>query len=122
MIRSAELFLQADRLAVAVFGAVEGDAWSTVLPPVFDMPGADAPQPVRAVVGHYAYDDAWVPDMLAGRTMDAAGRHRFDGDLLGDDPRAALRTISAAAMAAAAQVTDPQAVVHCSYGQCPAED
>ena len=122
MIREAELFVQADRLAVAVFGAVEGDGWSALLPPVFDMPGADAPRPVRAAVNHYAYDDAWVPDLLAGRTMDEAGRDRYDGDLLGDDPAAALAAISAAAVAAAEGVTDPDAVVHCSFGDCPADD
>lgn len=53
-----------------------------MLPPVFDIPGADRPVPLRTAVNHYAYDNSWVPDMLAGRTMDDAGRDRFDGDLI----------------------------------------
>ncbi|MDE2314210.1 MAG: acyl-CoA dehydrogenase family protein, partial [Elusimicrobia bacterium] len=41
---------------------------------------------LREVINYHAYDDAWVPDMLAGSTMEAAGADKFDGDLLGDDP------------------------------------
>ncbi|KAA0023411.1 hypothetical protein [Antrihabitans cavernicola] len=37
------------------------DQWDTILSPLFDMPGADKPGPLRAAINHYAYDDAWVP-------------------------------------------------------------
>ncbi|HYN73234.1 MAG TPA: hypothetical protein VES60_12095 [Nakamurella sp.] len=53
-----------------------------MLPPVVDIPGADRPVPLRTAVNHYAYDNSWVPDVLAGRTTDDAGRDRFDGDLI----------------------------------------
>jgi hypothetical protein len=122
MIREAELFVLADEAAVGVFRRIRDDQWNTPLPPLFDMPGADRIVPLRQAVNHHAYDDAWVPDLLAGRTMEEVGRDRFDGDLLGDDPRGNLARISAAAVAAARAVTDREATVHCSYGDVPAWD
>jgi uncharacterized protein (TIGR03086 family) len=122
MIREAEVFLLADKAMVQVFSQVRDEQWDTVVPPLFDMPGADRPVPLRQMVNHHAYDDAWVPDMLAGRTMDEAGRTKFDGDLLGSDPVGNVTRIAAAAVEAASKVTDPAAVVHCSYGECPAGD
>jgi hypothetical protein len=80
------------------------------------MPGADRPVPLRQAVNHYAYENAWVPDLLGGRTMDEVGRDRYDGDLLGADPTGNIRRISAAAAEAAVAVTDRDAIVHCSYG------
>ena len=119
MIAEAELFLQADQAVVAVFSAIRDDQWELLLPPVFDMPGADQPIPLRTAVDHYAYDNSWVPDMLAGRTMDEVGRDRFDGDLLGDDPTGQLVRIGAAAAAAARQVDDRDGLAHFSYGDAP---
>ena len=47
---------------------------------------------LREIIGYHAYDDAWVPDMLAGRTMDEVGQDAFKGDLLGDDPKGSFRS------------------------------
>ncbi|MEV4317481.1 hypothetical protein [Actinocrispum sp. NPDC049592] len=82
------MFLQADQAAVSVFSRIAD--WDSMIPPLFDMPGADEHLPLRQMVNHQVYDDAWVPDMLAGRTMDAAGRGKFDGDLLGSSPSSAV--------------------------------
>jgi hypothetical protein len=122
MIREAEVFLLADEAMVRVFRQIRDEHWDTELPPLFDMPGADKPVPLRQAVNHHAYDDAWVPDMLAGRTMDEVGRDRFDGDLLGTDPHGNVARIASAAAAAARQVTDRDAIVHCSYGDVPVWD
>ncbi len=118
MIHEAEVFLLADQAAVAVFSQITD--WDSVIPPLFDMPGADEHLPLREMVNHQVYDDAWVPDMLAGRTMDSVGRGRFDGDLLGASPWSAVCRIGQAAQSAARQVTDRDAVVHCSFGDCAA--
>ncbi|NHC13313.1 TIGR03086 family protein [Motilibacter deserti] len=122
MIPEAEAFVQADQAAVGLVAQILAAEWELLLPPVFDMPGADRPTPLRQVVSRLAYDDAWVPDMLAGRTMEEVGRDAYAGDLLGDDPAAALARIAAAAQRAAGQVTDRDAAVHCSYGDAPVWD
>ena len=122
MIHEAEIFVLADEAALGVFRQIRADQWDRVLPPLFDMPGADQPVPLRQAVNHFAYDEAWIPDLLAGRTMDEVGRDRFDGDLLGDDPAGNVIRIAAAAREAARAVTDRDATVHCSYGDVPMWD
>jgi hypothetical protein len=122
MIHEATVFQLADKAAVHAFTLVGTEDLDSVLPPLFDMPGADRPLPLRQVLAHAAYDEAWIPDMLAGRTMDEVGRDAYDGDLLGDDPHGNMTRIAERARAAAARVTDRDAVVHCGYGDVPAWD
>ena len=122
MIHEATVFLMADEAAERAFSRVREEHHGSVLPPVFDMPGADRPVPLRQVLAHLAYDEAWIPDMLAGRTMDEVGRNRYDGDLLGADPQAAVARICARARDAARKATDREAIVHCGYGDVPMRD
>lgn len=111
MIREAELFVVAEGILVEVLGRIRAEHWRIMMPSLFDTTGADRPVTIRQHVRQYARDDAWVPDLLAGRTMDEVGTTRFDGDLLGPDPHAAVIRIADAACAAAGKVTDGSAVV-----------
>jgi len=77
---------------------------------------------LHEIVNYHAYDDIWVPDMLAGRTMDEIGRDKFDGDLLGDEPKGNFMAIVEEACAAAEGFTELDRVVHCSFGDFPAQD
>lgn len=122
MIREAELFVLAEQVLVEVVGRIRPEHWQIVVPPMFDMPGADRPRTLRQLVTHYAHDDAWVPDMLAGRTMDEVGRDVFDGDLLGDDAHGTVTRLAKAACAAAGEATDGDRIVHCSFGDVPTRD
>jgi hypothetical protein len=122
MIREAELFVMAEWMLLEVLGRVRPEHRNIVIPPVFDMPGADQPAPIRELIARYARDDAWVPDMLAGSTMDEVGPDKFDGDLLGSDAQASLGRIVEAATAAARTVTDPDATAHCSFGDVTVAD
>ena len=122
MIREAELFVMSERVLVEVVGRIRGEQWEIVLPPLLDRPGADRPVSMRDAVGHYARDDAWVPDLLAGLTLDAAGRDRFDGDLLGGDPHAAVSGFAEQACLAAGKVDDGDAVVHADGRDLSARD
>jgi len=83
---------------------------ANTLPAEFTTRGSDHPPSLRDVVNAHAYDDAWVPDMLAGRTMAEVGQDKYDGDL----PEPAQ--IVAAACAAARTVDDAAATVHCRFG------
>jgi hypothetical protein len=122
MIREAELFVMAEEMLLEVLGRIRPAHRNIIVPPMFDMPGADRPRPIRELVAHYARDDAWVPDMLAGRTMAEVGPDKFDGDLLGTDAQAALTRIVEAACAAARTVAEPEATVHCSFGDIPTRE
>ena len=44
------------------------------------------PATLRETINYHAYDTAWVPDTLAGKTIEEVGS-TYDGDLLGDEPK-----------------------------------
>lgn len=76
---------------------------------------------LRDIIGYHAYDEAWVPDVLAGRTAEEVGS-RYDGDLLGDDPIASYDAINDAATDAVSRDLDLDKTVHLSYGDFPLGD
>ena len=86
----------------------------------------DSPTPctdwtVRDLVNHLVVEQAWVPDMLAERTITEVG-DKFDGDQLRDDPLHAWQEASSTARAAWLQPGAVKRTVHLSYGDVPAEE
>lgn len=122
MIREAELFVLAEQVLVEVIGRVRVEHRSIVLPALFDIRGLDEPVPVYVAVQRHAREEAWVPDLLAGRTMDEVGRDKFDGDLLGEDPQGTVKRLAEAAVGAAGQVSDGGATVHAGHGDVTTRD
>jgi len=117
-----DVFQLADRTLNGVVAQIADDKWDMAMPATFATRQSDTIPRLREVIAYHAYDDAWVPDMLAGRTMEEVGTVRFDGDLLGPDPRAAFATIVDTACAAARTVGDLDATVHCSFGDYPVRE
>ena len=111
-----DVFQLADRALARVVAQVAPDQWDIILPASFATRARPEPPSLRTLVNYHAYDDEWVPDMLAGLTMEEAGSDRFDGDLLAEDPVAGFEAIVDRACAAAAAVTDLTAVAHLSFG------
>jgi len=72
----------------SVVDRIADDQWSLEVTPA--MRFREWHHTLLDIINHQAYDDAWVPDVLAGRTAEEVGA-KFDGDLLGADPRAAMR-------------------------------
>lgn len=76
---------------------------------------------VRALVRHLVHENLWVPPLFAGQTIAEVG-DRFEGDILGSDPKGAWDASAAPAIAA---ITEPGAMdrtVHLSFGDTPAEE
>ncbi len=113
-----EVFVLADRALDRVVAQIPDGAWAMQLPASFATRRIDHTPTLGEIVNYHAYDDAWVPDMLAGRTMEEAGREKFDGDLLGG--KRSFAAIVAGACAAAIEVDALDRVVHCSFGDFPA--
>jgi uncharacterized protein (TIGR03086 family) len=111
-----EVFELADRALARVVGRIGPEQWDMTMPASFVTRARPEPPTLREVIAYHAYDDAWVPDTLAGLTMDEAGTDKFSGDLLGDDPGGRFEVIVVAACAAARAVTDLEAVAHLSFG------
>jgi uncharacterized protein (TIGR03086 family) len=117
-----EVFVLADRALSDVVARIGEEQWAMTMPPSFARRGSDAVPTLREIVNYHAYDDAWVPDVLAGRTMDEAGREQFDGDLLGADPARAFAAIVQTACAAAEGFDALDRTVHLSFGDFSARE
>lgn len=70
------------------------------------------------IVAAHAYDEAWVPDVLAGRTIDEVG-DKYGGDLLGGDELESYDKLNDAATVAANRPLSADDIVHLSYGDFP---
>jgi uncharacterized protein (TIGR03086 family) len=116
MLTEPEVFELADRALARLVARIAPEQWEVVLPASFTTRARPEPPSLRVLINYHAYDDAWVPDMLAGLTMAEAGADKFDGDLLGDDPVASFEAIVDRACAASAAVTDLDVPAHLSFG------
>ncbi len=119
--REQDVFVAADQALEKVVDQIGEDQWDMQMPADFQRRDG-APTTLREIINYHAYDDAWVPDMLAGKTLDEAGKTRFDGDLLGDDPKANFAAIVEKACAAALEFDHPDRIVHCSFGDFSARE
>jgi uncharacterized protein (TIGR03086 family) len=118
----ADVFILADRALNGVVARIADSQWGMVMPAEFSKPGSDVAPTLREVVNYHAYDDAWVPDMLSGATMEGVGSEAFKGDLLGAEPAASFAAIVEKACAAAAALDDFDRTVHCSFGDFKARE
>ena len=66
-------------------------------------------------------EDLWAPPLLAGSTIAEVG-NRFDGDVLGADPRAAWSAASAGAVRAVGEHGAMDRIVHLSFGDVPGRE
>jgi len=74
---------------------------------------------VRVLVNHLVSENLWMPPLLEGKKIADVG-DRFEGDLLGDDPKSAWNQ-SAKESGAAVRSAPLDAIVHLSYGDMPAQ-
>jgi uncharacterized protein (TIGR03086 family) len=110
------------RTMTAVLKQVRPDQWDMPLPASFARRDATAVPTLREVVNYHAYNDAWAPDMLSGRTMTEVGIDKYSGDLLGDDPARSYAAIADEAARAALELDDLDRIVHCSFGDFKARE
>ena len=76
---------------------------------------------VRDLVNHVAGEDLWAPPLLAGSTITEVG-DRFDGDVLGADPKAAWFAASAGVVRAVGDQDVLDRIVHLSFGDFPGRE
>ena len=116
MTTSRDLFLASDAALRSVIDRIPPEALDGPTPAEWSRkPDAT----LRDIVAAHAYDEAWVPDVVAGRPFDEDA-HR--GDLLGDDPIAAYDRLNDAATAAVSRELPGDAIAHFSYGDYPLDE
>jgi uncharacterized protein (TIGR03086 family) len=112
-------FAGSARAMGSVVDRVDDDRWSLELPQA--MRWRDSLHTLRDLIAHYARDEAWVPDVLAGATAAEVGG-RYDGDLLGVDPATAYAALVERSIASVEAADDLGGLVHVSYGDLSARD
>ena len=117
-----EVFVLADRTLNNVVAKIGDDQWDMRMPASFARRDGVEPPTLRKIVKYHAYDDAWVSDMLAGKTMEEVGREKFKGDLLGPHPKDAFAAIVDEACRAVQDLDDLDRTVHTSFGDFPARE
>ena len=119
--REQDVFVLAEHALKNVINQIRDDQWAMEMPPSFARRDGHTVT-LREIVNYHGYDDAWVPDMLAGRTMDEVGMSAFEGDLLGDDPKGNFARIVESACEAARELDDLDRTVHTTFGDFPARE
>jgi hypothetical protein len=113
--KERELFLLSDAALRYVIDSITPDQLELPVPADWSrIPDAT----LLDIVAAHAYDEAFVPDMLAGRTVEEVD-DKYGGDLLGGDPLAAYDALNDAATVAVNRAIDPDDIAHLSYGDFP---
>jgi hypothetical protein len=112
-----DVFVLSERALADVIDQIRDDQWDQRKPEWFAT-GGQGDATLREIVNYHAYDSAWVPDVLAGRTMAEVGDvfEHLKTDSVG------YRPYSEKAIAAASALDDPETIVHLSYGDFPARE
>jgi uncharacterized protein (TIGR03086 family) len=108
----AEMFARSARRFTERVAGIQLDQWQSGTP-------CDEWN-VRALVNHVTYEQLWAPHLVRGETIEQVG-DRYDGDVLGDDPKGAWDAAVAGSVAAfdGAGLDD---TVHLSYADVPCRD
>lgn len=116
--RTDELFLEADAALRSVIHRVDPADLAKPAPQEW----TSTPDPTfRDILFAHTYDEAWIPDVLAGKSVAEGDEHRH-ADLLGDDPIASYERINDEATAAVRRGVEPGTVFRFQYGDYPAEE
>jgi len=118
-VNEKDVFILADEALKSVVGQIRDEQWDTRVPD--DMSPRQPGMSLRQIINYHAYDDAWVPDVLEGKTIEDVGT-RWDGDLLGDHPKLNFTSIVETAVMTVGGFDDLDRTVHLSYGDYPARE
>lgn len=113
-----QLFLASDAALRSVIDRITPDDFDRRVPAAWSR--ASDPT-IRDILRAHAYDEAWIPGVLAGASI-ADGDDLRDRDLLGDDPIAAYDALNDTATTAVRQGVAPGTIFRFQYGDYPAEE
>jgi len=118
-VNEKDVFILADEALKNVVDQIRHDQWDTRVPD--DMSPRQPGMTLRRIINYHAYDDAWVPEVLAGKTIEEVG-DRYEGDLLGDHPKLNFASIVETAVLTVRSFDELDRTVHLSYGDFPARE
>jgi hypothetical protein len=110
-----QLFLAADAALREVIDKFTPATLSLAVPPEWS---SNKTATIGGLLANHAKDEAWVPDVLAGKTIEEVG-DTWKGELLGVDPIANYDKLNDLATAAAKKPVADGQIAHLSYGDYP---
>jgi uncharacterized protein (TIGR03086 family) len=113
-----ELFIASNQALGTVIAQIKDDQWDMQMP----EGTSSKPTTLGAAVRYHTYDDAWVPDVLEGKTKEEVGE-MYESLLTSvNDIQSEYAQYNQRAIEAVASFTDLERVTHLSYGDFPAKD
>jgi uncharacterized protein (TIGR03086 family) len=111
-----EVFIQSNAALKKVVDQISEDQWE------LDMPEGTSSRPakLKEAVNHNTYDDAWVPDVLDGKTIEEVG-DKYDFLKTNDEVIENYDKYNKIASETVNNFSDLEKVTHLSYGDFPAK-
>lgn len=112
-----ELFIVSNQALLAAVLQIKDSQWD------LDMPKGTSSKPtkLRQAVQYHTYDDAWVPNVLAGKTKEEVG-NQYEHLLNADDVKTNYQKYNERASAAVKDFQNLDQTTHLSYGDFPARE
>ena len=114
-----ELFIRSNHELMKVVDQIKDDQWGVILPDYASM----NPSNLLDAVRYHIYDDAWVPDVLAGKTAEEVG-DAYDSlkNVVSDNVKAEYAKYNQRACASVEGFSDLEREAHLSYGDFKASE
>ncbi len=112
-----ELFILANQELLRVISQVHEAQWGIPLPEAITY----KPMNLKQAIQYHTYDDAWVPDVLEGKTPTEVG-DVYEELLDASDVQANYHHYNQRANEAVGNFNDLERITHLSYGDFPAHD
>lgn len=112
-----ELFVTSNRALQKTINQIRDDQWDLDLPPGTSTKHTTLIDAVR----YHTYDDAWVPDVLSGKTKQEVG-DVYESLLTNNDVKATYDRYNDRAIDTVSHFNNLDMVTHLSYGDFPARE
>jgi len=114
-----ELFIQTNEGLKSVIAQIKDDQWKLSVPPEMTR----TPATLEELVRYHTYDDAWVPDVLAGKTIEEVGdTYDYLRTPENKDVVSNYNSNNERANTVVRDFSDLEITTHLSYGDFPAKD
>lgn len=112
-----ELFIASNQELRKVIDQIADDQWDLAMPAGTSMNSTN----LRDAVRYHTYDDAWVPDVLAGKTAEEVG-DIYESLRTNENVKANYDHYNEIAINAVQDFSDLSRITHLSYGDFTARD
>jgi hypothetical protein len=114
-----ELFITSNEAEQRVVAHIGDDQWSLMMPEKITR----TPMSLMEVVRYHVWDSAWIPDGLAGKTIEEVGdSHDHLLKLTSEELKSNFARYNQRAIAAVRDLSDLDRLVHLTYGDFPARE